>query len=195
VVDAVIASLGRRLNLDGLGLKEIGVALDEHGLPPFDPGTLRIPGFEISIAGDVNGMRPLLHEAADEGYIAGYNALRDTSECFVRRVPLGIVFCDPNIATVGQRCKELDQDQAVVGEVDLKGQGRLRMEGADPGPDPALRRRPTGPPARCRTVLPARRAPGPFTGPGDPAGAHGAGVAAHAVLSPRGGRRFAQRAA
>jgi len=133
VVDAVIASLGRGLNLDGLGLKEIGVALDEHGLPPFDPGTLRIAGVDISIAGDVNGMRPLLHEAADEGYIAGYNALRDTPECFARRVPLGIVFCDPNITMVGQRFKDLDQDQVVVGEVDLKGQGRLRMEGADRG--------------------------------------------------------------
>lgn len=133
VVDAVIASLGRRLNLDGLGLEEIGVALDEHGLPPFDPGTLRIAGVDISIVGDVNGMRPLLHEAADEGYIAGYNALRDTPECFTRRVPLGIVFCDPNIAMVGQRFKDLDQDQTVVGEADLKGQGRLRMEGADRG--------------------------------------------------------------
>jgi dihydrolipoamide dehydrogenase len=61
------------------------------------------------------------------------NALRDTPECFARRVPLGIVFCDPNIAMVGQRFKDLDQDQVVVGEVDLKGQGRLRMEGADRG--------------------------------------------------------------
>ena len=133
VVDAVIASLGRRPNLDGLGLEEIGVTLDEHGLLPFDPGTLRIAGVDISIVGDVNGMRPLLHEAADEGYIAGYNALRDTPEGFSRRVPLGIVFCDPNIATVGQRFKDLDRDQTVVGEVDLKGQGRLQMEDADRG--------------------------------------------------------------
>ena len=133
VVDAVIASLGRRLNLDELGLEEIGVPLDERGLPPFDPGTLRIAGVDIAIAGDVNGMRPLLHEAADEGYIAGYNALRDAPECFARRGPLAIVFSDPNIATVGRRFEDLDQDQAVVGEVDLKGQGRLQMEGADRG--------------------------------------------------------------
>ncbi len=132
-VDAVIAALGRRPNLDGLGLEDIGIPLDDRGRPPFDPGTLRIPGFAISIAGDVNGMRPLLHEAADEGYIAGYNALLDAPECFARRVPLGIVFSDPNIATVGRCCEGLEQDQVVVGEVDLKGQGRLRMAGADRG--------------------------------------------------------------
>ncbi|NQZ01505.1 MAG: dihydrolipoyl dehydrogenase, partial [Bdellovibrionales bacterium] len=63
--------------------------------------------------------------AADEGRIAGYNAVHPT-ECFKRRVNLGITFSDPNIATVGQSYQQLtDQGRGfVTGAVSFEGQGR-----------------------------------------------------------------------
>lgn len=133
VVDKVLAALGRRPNLDDLGLERLGVRLDERGLPPFDPETSQIGDLPVYIAGDANGRMPLLHEAADEGHIAGYNALRETPECFKRRTPLAIVFTDPNIAVVGRAHAALEDGQAIIGEVDFKGQGRMRMSGEDRG--------------------------------------------------------------
>lgn len=132
-VDKVLAALGRRPNLDDLGLEHLGVRLDERGLPPFDPETLQIADLPVYIAGDANAHLPLLHEAADEGYIAGYNAVREKPQCFIRRTPLAIVFTDPNIAVVGRAHETLKDGQVVIGEVDFKGQGRMRMSGEDRG--------------------------------------------------------------
>src|SRR5690625_4628504 len=66
-VDAVIAAVGRRPNLEGLGLETLGVPLDRHGLPEVDLATMRIGSTPVFLAGDANGERPLLHEGADDG--------------------------------------------------------------------------------------------------------------------------------
>jgi dihydrolipoamide dehydrogenase len=126
-VDMVLVAIGRRPNLDDLGLETLGVALDERGLPPFDRNTMRIGDLPVFLAGDANAHAPLLHEAADEGYIAGFNATASDPGCFQRRVPLGIVFAAPDIATVGKRHEELAPGSFVVGEVDFANQGRARM--------------------------------------------------------------------
>jgi dihydrolipoamide dehydrogenase len=126
-VDMVLVAVGRRPNLDDLGLETLGVTLDEHGLPPFDRTTMRIGDLPVFLAGDANAHAPLLHEAADEGYIAGFNATAADPSCFQRRVPLGIVFAAPDIATVGERHGALAPGSFVVGEVDFTKQGRARM--------------------------------------------------------------------
>jgi dihydrolipoamide dehydrogenase len=133
IVDQVLVALGRRPNLDGLGLEQIGAELDGDGIPCFDPRTMQVGDLPVSIAGDVNGHLPLLHEALDEGYIAGYNALRGSPECFQRRTPLSIVFTDPNIAAVGQVFGELNEDETVVGEFDFSDQGRAVMAAENRG--------------------------------------------------------------
>ena len=133
VVDKVLVALGRRPNIDQLGLENLGVALDARGVPPFDPGTMQVADLPVYIAGDANRHLPLLHEALDEGYIAGYNALRSEPACFERRVPLAIVFTDPGIAAVGHRYADLKKDEIVIGEVDFSSQGRARMAEANHG--------------------------------------------------------------
>ena len=127
LVDKVLVALGRRPNVDQMGLENLGVELDKLGVPPFDARTMQIANLPVYIAGDANRHLPLLHEALDEGYIAGYNALRDEPACFERRVPLAIVFTDLGIAAVGQPLTELNEDEIVIGEVDFSGQGRARM--------------------------------------------------------------------
>lgn len=123
-VDRVLVAIGRKPNLDGLGLESLGIELNEDGMPPFDPETTRMADLPIFIAGDVNGHATLLHEAADEGFIAGVNAVSDSTTCFQRRTPLGIVFSDPGVAFVGLRFSGLDRKTSVTGEVDFKNQGR-----------------------------------------------------------------------
>lgn len=127
VVEKVLAALGRRANLEGLGLERIGVALDEHGMPPYARNTMRIADLPIYIAGDVSEGIQVLHEASDEGYIAGQNAGRSEPICYSRRVPLAIVFTDPNVVSVGARFESLIADDIHIGMVDFSRQGRARM--------------------------------------------------------------------
>lgn len=132
-VDWVLASLGRSPNLEGLGLEKLGVDLDERGMPAFDAATLRIGELPIYIAGDVSGLRPLLHEAADEGRIAAYHALHPNAECLARRVPLGIVFTEPGAGRAGLAYRELPGTGVVTGAVDFSRQGRAVMAGRNAG--------------------------------------------------------------
>ena len=136
VVDKVLVALGRRPNLDTLNLAAAGIEVDERGLPAFDTATQRIGESHIFIAGDADGYRQILHEAADDGRIAGFNAAAlakgEDIRWFKRKVPLAIVFSDPNIAMVGETFQHLDatlvEDEGfVVGERDFSSQARARV--------------------------------------------------------------------
>lgn len=124
VVDGVLACLGRKPSLENLGLEKLGLKLDARGLPPFDTNTMQVGELPIFIAGDMNGDRPILHEAADEGRIAGYNSVRQTPNCFSRRARLDVTFCDPNLAVVGRSFASLKDEDFCIGEVKFDGQGR-----------------------------------------------------------------------
>jgi dihydrolipoamide dehydrogenase len=127
-VDYVIAATGRTPNLGRLGLENTSVALDARGVPSFDPRTLRCGETNIFIAGDATNELPLLHEAADEGRIAGENAARFPDvRPGLRRAPLAIVFSDPQLAVVGARYAELEAGHFVVGTVSFEDQGRSRV--------------------------------------------------------------------
>lgn len=127
-VEYVLAATGRTPNVDGLKLERTTLPLDPKGIPAFDPATMRIADSHVFIAGDVNNDRPLLHEAADEGRIAGENAGRYPKvRAAARRSPLSIVFSDPQIAMVGQRYSELSPECVTVGSVSFADQGRSRV--------------------------------------------------------------------
>lgn len=123
-VERVLASMGRQPNVEKLGLDAIGVPLDKRGVPLFDPSTMQVGDLPLFLAGDVTGERPLLHEAGDEGRIAGQNAVSDTVSAYRRKTPLNITFCDPNIVQVGQPYAALDLDTTAVGEVQMAPVGR-----------------------------------------------------------------------
>jgi dihydrolipoamide dehydrogenase len=75
VVDRVLVAMGRTPCVQGLGLENLGVPLDEGGLPKVDRATLQVAGLPVFLAGDANAEVPLQHEAADDGHIAGLNAV------------------------------------------------------------------------------------------------------------------------
>lgn len=123
-VERVLASMGRQPNVEKLGLDAIGVPVDKRGVPLFDPNTMQVGDLPLFLAGDVTGERPLLHEAGDEGRIAGQNAVSDTVSAYRRKTPLNITFCDPNIVQVGQPYAALDLDSSAIGEVQMAPVGR-----------------------------------------------------------------------
>ena len=145
VVDQVIAAMGRVPNIEHLGLETLGVPLNPRGMPAVNPQTQQIGDLPVFLAGDANTHAPLLHEAADEGHIAGINAMAcaltpaaapaaapaaiptpPTPTRFQRRTPLAIVFCDPQVAMVGKRLADLDSAHTVTGTVRFTNQGRAR---------------------------------------------------------------------
>ena len=133
VVDKVLAAMGRVPNLGNLGLENLDLELDQRGIPVFDRNTMQIGNLPVFLAGDVNGERQVLHEAGDEGRIAGYNAVNDQVQAFKRKIPLSINFCDPNICIVGERFKDLDPATTAVGEVKLAPVGRALIMGKNRG--------------------------------------------------------------
>jgi len=126
VVDQVVAAMGRTPNIEHLGLDTLGVPLDPRGLPAVDPRTLKVGDLPVFLAGDANAQVPLLHEAADEGHIAGMNALAATPTRFQRRTRLSIVFADPQVAVVGQRLQDMEPARTITGTVGFENQGRAR---------------------------------------------------------------------
>lgn len=139
--DYVFAATGRKPALDRLALEQAGLSLDAQGVPYFDAQTGQCrnaatadqpeTGSHIFIAGDVEGTLGLLHEAADEGRIAGRNAFNypDDMCSFPRRSPLSVIFSDPQIAMVGESHAALVARRAdfAWGEADYSDQGRSRV--------------------------------------------------------------------
>jgi len=130
-VDRVLVSMGRAPNVDGLHLERLGLELDDRGLPAFDRRSLQIGDLPLFIAGDVNGQRPVLHEAAHEGTVAGYNAVHEPTLGFRRKTPFAVAFTDPNVCTVGALWDEVEERRPAVGTARFHG-GRekiMRQEG------------------------------------------------------------------
>jgi dihydrolipoamide dehydrogenase len=126
-VDKILLSNGRKLNLDKINLSPLLHIKDKRGLPPINLETFQIEEHHhMFIAGDLTGDKQLLHEASDEGKIAGHNAVRSKPDRFKTRTPIGITFSDPNIAFCGQYYKQLIEEKVdfQVGQVTFEGQGR-----------------------------------------------------------------------
>src|SRR5690606_9439172 len=105
IVDHLLVVIGRAPNTAALNLAAAGITLDDQGRPNIDPITMRASDASIFFAGDVQPDRPLMHEAADEGLMAAQAALsslRDEQwQSSPRRVPISILFTDPDVCTVG----------------------------------------------------------------------------------------------
>ena len=126
----ILVAAGRPPALHDLNLAATGVVLDERGIPKFDPFTLQCGDAPIFLAGDVDGQRPVLHEASSEGAIAGRNAasfpdVRNNK----RAVPLSIMFTDPPLAIVGAP----SSDSTVFGSASYTDQGRAKVEARNAG--------------------------------------------------------------
>jgi dihydrolipoamide dehydrogenase len=134
--DYLLAATGRTPNVKGLDLQRAGIDVNAWGIPQADRHTRRIGKSHIFIAGDAADDVALLHEAADEGRIAGDNAGR-YPELIVRprRAPLTVVFSDPQIAIAGESHAQLRQRGAdfASGGASFDDQGRSRVMGRNAG--------------------------------------------------------------
>lgn len=132
-VEYVLAATGRRANIDNLGLENIEIEKDARGVPVADPFTMQTSVPSIFIAGDASDQIPLLHEAADQGKIAGSNAaVYPDIRVGLRRSPIAAVFTDPQLAMVGLTHKQVTEKYIgcncfETGSVSFEDQGRSRV--------------------------------------------------------------------
>ncbi len=131
--DALLLAMGVRPNLSGLGLDEMDVTLDENGMPPCNPETGQIAALPVFLAGDANQYRPVLHEAVDEGTIAGVNAVSDEKKYYDRRVPMQVCFSDPQAVVVGRAWSDLNMDETAIGTALIGDDPRAVLEHRDAG--------------------------------------------------------------
>ena len=128
VFEQVLAATGRDPNLTELNLEQTSLKLDSRGIPVYNPLTMQCGNSPVFIAGDVNNTLTVLHEAADEGRIAGDNAGRFPDVREGRRSsPMTVVFTDPQMAVVGKTWNDLQGRDYVMGSVSFEGQGRSRV--------------------------------------------------------------------
>ncbi len=131
--ERVLVAAGRRPRLSGLDLEKTGLSLDARGRPEWDPETCQCGDAPIFLAGDASGHHAVLHEASDEGHIAGANAASYPDvESHVRRTPLAIAFTEPAMALIGCTHAELGDD-IEIGEVSFRTQARARMMAKNAG--------------------------------------------------------------
>lgn len=129
-VDCILAATGRPPALDGLNLEATGIALDEEGVPIFDRQSHRCGNSRIFIAGDADAWRPVLHEAARGGRIAGDVAAGgEPPRCLPA---FSVTFTEPGIAQVGTAFPDLPRD-ARIGSADVADNGRATVDGHTKG--------------------------------------------------------------
>lgn len=128
--ELVLCAIGREPNLDSLDFDAIDPPRDADGRLSVDRDTCQLGDSSIFIAGDVHGLTPILHEAADDGRIAGDNAGRwPDLRAHPRRVRLNIAFSEPQAVIVGDGYAGLQQRDIdfACGSVDWSDQGRARV--------------------------------------------------------------------
>lgn len=93
----ILVSVGRRANVKGFGLENIGVEA-ERGIKVDDHMRTNIPG--VYAAGDVTGFSLLAHTASREAEVAVANILGGDERMSYAAIP-GVVYTSPEVAGVG----------------------------------------------------------------------------------------------
>ncbi|HZT06170.1 MAG TPA: dihydrolipoyl dehydrogenase [Chloroflexota bacterium] len=97
--DVVLVAVGRKPNVDGLGLSDAGVAYEPKGIPT--DGQMRTNVPHIFAIGDVTGGSQLAHVATHQGFIAAETIAGNGGHSFDPRAVPSAIFTQPEIASVG----------------------------------------------------------------------------------------------
>jgi mercuric reductase len=99
-VEELLVATGRQPNVEALNLAAAGVALDARGAPVIDD-RLRTTNPRVFAAGDVTLGPQFVYVAAYEGGLAAENALSESGKIVDLSAVPGVVFTEPQVATVG----------------------------------------------------------------------------------------------
>ncbi|GAB1528968.1 MULTISPECIES: dihydrolipoyl dehydrogenase [Brevibacillus] len=129
----VLVTVGRRPNTDELGIRDIGMNMTDRGLIVVDKqGRTSIPN--VFAIGDIVAGPALAHKASYEGKVAAEAIAGHPAEVDYKAIP-AVVFCDPEIASVGINEKEAKEKgiDYIVGRFPFAANGRALSVNAGEG--------------------------------------------------------------
>jgi len=124
-VDYLMIAGGRAPDIEGLGLQEAGVELEENGKIKVDEFQ-RTTNQKVFAIGDLVNKKALAHKASEEGVIAVETAAGVETHPVDQNLVAGATFCHPQVASVG-----LTEAQAKKAGHEVKvGKQKIAGEGA-----------------------------------------------------------------
>jgi pyruvate/2-oxoglutarate dehydrogenase complex dihydrolipoamide dehydrogenase (E3) component len=113
--DRLLVATGRRARVDGIGLENVGIEPSKSGIEVDEQ--LRA-GDGVWAIGDATGIMPFTHVGKYQARVAARGMLGDSSARADYRAVPRVVFCDPQVAAVGE------SEGAATGTAQLAGVAR-----------------------------------------------------------------------
>jgi dihydrolipoamide dehydrogenase len=123
-VDYLMIAGGRAPDVEGLGLQEAGVELEENGKVKVDEYQ-RTTNQKVFAIGDLVNQKALAHKASEEGVVAVEAAAGVETQPVHQNLMVGATFCHPQVASVGlteAQAKEAGHE-VKVGKQKIAGEG------------------------------------------------------------------------
>ena len=131
--DVLLSAVGVKSNIEGIGLEEVGIAVDKDKIIVNDFYETNIPGYYA--IGDVTKGQALAHVASAEGIVCVEKiAGKDVEPIDYNNIP-GCTYCSPEIASVGlteNQAKEKGYEVR-IGKFPFSASGKAKASGNDEG--------------------------------------------------------------
>ncbi|HXZ37355.1 MAG TPA: dihydrolipoyl dehydrogenase [Thermodesulfobacteriota bacterium] len=126
--EVVLVAVGRKPNLEGLGVQEAGIQVGKKGIEVNSRMETKVPG--VYAIGDVTGQWLLAHFAFAQGEVAAENAVGHEAQLEPRAVPR-CVYTLPEVASVGLTEKEAREGKTEyrVGRFPFSANGKATVLG------------------------------------------------------------------
>jgi dihydrolipoamide dehydrogenase len=123
-VDYLMIAGGRAPDVEGLGLQEAGVELEENGKVKVDEFQ-RTTNQKVFAIGDLVNRKALAHKASEEGVVAVEAAAGVETHPVDQDLMVGATFCHPQVASVGLTQAQAEEagHEVKVGKQKIAGEG------------------------------------------------------------------------
>jgi len=124
-VDYLMIAGGRAPDVEGLGLEEAGVELEEGGRKIKVDGFQRTSNQKVFAIGDLVNRKALAHKASEEGVVAVETAAGVETRPVNQGLVAGATFCHPQVASVGLTQAQAEEagHEVKVGKQKIAGEG------------------------------------------------------------------------
>lgn len=133
ITDKALLSVGRQVNSEGIGIRELGIETNNRGeIMVNDKMETNIPG--VYGIGDVVGNIMLAHVASYEGMVAAHNIAGDKKRMAYTAVPSAI-FTMPEVAGVGLNENQIKESgrEVKIGKFPFRASGKALAIGQTDG--------------------------------------------------------------
>ena len=132
--DVVLLSMGRRPYTEGLGLENIGIAVDKGGFIPVKRPSYETACPRVYAIGDVTAGAMLAHKAEEEGIAVAERIAGQAGHVNYGAIP-AVIYTSPEVATVGKTEEVLKEEKVryKVGKFPFLANSRAKAAGETGG--------------------------------------------------------------